>query len=200
MTTTSRDTVAMRASAIHAGYPGVPVLHGVSIEVAAGEMLAIVGSERRGQVHAAEGAWRIDHAGSGKRRTIRPPARFDRAPRVRAHGRVGRPGKRGRVSLHRARDRADGTRAASRRLPLRESARFGDRIRRARALRPARISPPVTSRNCLAASANERSSPARSRRSRRSRCSTSRPLSSTSSTSLKSSRAFASCAPSAAWR
>ena len=37
--TASRDTVAMRASAIHAGYPGVPVLHGVSIEVAAGEML-----------------------------------------------------------------------------------------------------------------------------------------------------------------
>jgi len=45
----THNGIAIRASGIHAGYPEVPVLHGVSIEVAAGEMLAIVGPNGAGK-------------------------------------------------------------------------------------------------------------------------------------------------------
>ncbi|MGH7813925.1 MAG: ABC transporter ATP-binding protein [Candidatus Binataceae bacterium] len=43
------DAPALRAIRVSAGYPGVPVLHGVSLEVAAGEMLTIVGPNGAGK-------------------------------------------------------------------------------------------------------------------------------------------------------
>jgi iron complex transport system ATP-binding protein len=45
----SDHAIAMRASAVSAGYSGVSVLHDVSLEVAAGEMLAIVGPNGAGK-------------------------------------------------------------------------------------------------------------------------------------------------------
>jgi len=137
----------------------VPVLHGVSIEVAAGEMLAIVGPNGAGKSTLLKVLGGIDQAQRGSVELFgRPLDSIDRR-RVRAH--PSRPSARKTRSAFRftvLEIVLMGRAPASWRLPFREPARFGDRISRARAFRPARSLCPPTSRNSLAASASECSS------------------------------------------
>ncbi len=45
----------LRLEDVAAGYGGAPIVSGVSLDVGPGEVVAVIGPERRGQVHAAQG-------------------------------------------------------------------------------------------------------------------------------------------------
>jgi branched-chain amino acid transport system ATP-binding protein len=62
-------TPALAIDTVEGGYePGLPILRGASLAVAPGEIVALLGPERRGQVHPGEGG---GGAGAG---LVRPRA------------------------------------------------------------------------------------------------------------------------------
>ncbi len=90
---TPTNPVALRAQGIAAslghGVQSAAVLHGISLDIAAARLNSIVGPQRRGQVHLAQGlAGVLPH--SGERQPAGPAAAQPAAPRARPPaGRLG---------------------------------------------------------------------------------------------------------------
>jgi ABC-type cobalamin/Fe3+-siderophores transport system ATPase subunit len=180
MSTASGTAIAaLRGTDLHAGYAGVPVLRGLSLEVAPGEVFAIVGPN-----------------GSGKSTLLRV---LNGAMR-RQGGIVEVLGRRLESYDARSRARLMATVAQENTVAFRFTVIEVVLMGRAPHLGAFRFESPHDLEIAWAASANGCSWRARWRRSPKSCCSMNRPHFSTSSTSHRSSTVSASLRPSTRWR